>query len=367
MKAREFLIRCARAQGCGPALISRLFPSELSDASVASFLSHSKADYCDVFGITPKQSAALKAALADDEGYAQDMQWCAENDCSIVTIIDSQYPAFLAHMTLPPLVVWVQGTLPVSWQHACAIVGSRDATFYGKEAAKVVVEGVVAGGGITVSGGARGIDTVVHTYTLEQKGVTVVVPGCGLAHCYPAENKRLFEQIVASGGALISPFSPQTAPSKGLFPARNRVIAGLSAACVVAQAAQKSGALITASYAAEEGRDVGAVPGMITEPLFRGSNELIANGARIISDAGAVQELCKMTGVCHEVLASVEQGTSLSIQAQTVLSCIEKPRILDELCALTGYTADAMHEVLFELLSLGYIEQDQSGEWIRCG
>lgn len=361
MTGRECIIRCALTEGIGPALIARLI-SRGPDWAL-SLAGASVADLMRTFSLTQRHAQAVHTALCADDAYVAHEAWCAENGVRVVAILDAEYPVLLSKISVPPAVLWVKGVFASSRQTSCALVGSRDATFYGKSVVCALVPSLVKAGVATVSGGARGIDRWVHEETLAANGHTTVVLGCGLAHCYPREHIDLFTAVVAKGGCLVSPFPPHTAPSKGLFPARNRIIAGLSSACIVVQAAQKSGALITAAYALEENRDVGAVPGMITEPLSRGCHELIAQGAAVILDGDAACELCG-TQPRSDVSIVVE---GVSPGAQVVLSALVRPLSVDEVCVTCGYEAPAALAYLFELVARGRVEQDFSGLWVRCG
>jgi len=164
----------------------------------------------------------------------------------------------------------------------------------------MIVEGLVASGLVVVSGLARGVDEIAHKTTINNKGLTIAVLGCGLDLIYPPEHKDLAEKVVESGGAVVSEFPMGMAAVPGNFPARNRIISGLSLGVVVTEAAEDSGSLITASCAAEQGRDVFAVPGPITSPLSRGTSELIKKGAKLVSgvedilDELGIKEVGKM-------------------------------------------------------------------------
>ncbi|MBC7106636.1 MAG: DNA-protecting protein DprA [Firmicutes bacterium] len=197
----------------------------------------------------------------------------------VLTFADGDYPEQLRTIADPPPALFVRGTLPPGVY--VAIVGTRRASPYGRSVAARLAAGVARAGLVVVSGMARGVDGAAHRGALEAGGRTVAVLGCGPDVVYPREHAGLREEIAASG-ALVTEFPPGTPPEPWHFPVRNRIISGLSRAVVVVEAGEKSGALITADLALEQGRDVLAVPGHITSPLSRGPNRLIKQGARLV-------------------------------------------------------------------------------------
>lgn len=216
-------------------------------------------------------------------------EFCRRSGVRIVTIFDMEYPASLRQISDPPIVLYVKGQLPSNGYHV-AVVGSREATPYGIKAAQYFAGELARRGLVIISGGARGIDTAAHQAALDAGGITVAVLGCGININYPAENKRLFNDIVDAGGAVISEYPPGVAPMAMNFPARNRIIVGLSRAVLVAEAARKSGAIITANIAADEGRDVYCVPGNIFNGTSIGCHDLIRTGAKLVDGAEDILE-----------------------------------------------------------------------------
>lgn len=349
---RNALLRLSLARGIGPHLIKTLlsFSSE-----------HTKWSDCPM--LTIRQKKLVRDALADDAAFEAQLGWCQQNNARVITVLDDEYPPLLRQIAVPPAVLWAQGG-PVPTGPVCALVGARDITNYAQRAIKVLVPALVAAGVATISGGARGVDGVVHTQTVDRGGHTVVVMGAGLQHCYPPEHHTLFKQVVASGGTLLSPFAPHIAPSTGTFPARNRIIAGLSPLCVVVQAAKKSGALITASYALEQNREVAAVPGPIDELRHCGSNALLAQGALVVTDAQMLVGLCAGTSVASTVADDAYAG--LSSLACLVLDNLDVPALFDTLLALIpGSEPVGLQAALFELQVAGKVTQDFAGMWER--
>lgn len=232
--------------------------------------------------------SALRSGVARQEARAQ-WQRAAELGLRIVGLHESDYPERLARIYDPPPVLFVRGRLVrEEGERAVAVVGSRAATPSGLAFARALARDLARAGITVVSGLARGIDTAAHRGALEGGGRTVAVLGSGHGRLYPPENTSLAAQIVAAGGAVVSEFALDTGPWKVNFPRRNRVIAGWGRGVIVVEAAEKSGALITARLAWEEGRDVMAVPGHPAVAAAAGTNALLRDGAAVIRDAGDV-------------------------------------------------------------------------------
>lgn len=218
-----------------------------------------------------------------------EMAFLEKKEVSFLSYSDPGYPDLLKKIFDPPPGLFVKGELTGSGMQAVAIVGSRRATRYGLAVAEKLA-GELAGSGVTVvSGLARGIDTAAHQGALAAGGRTAAVLGCGVDVGYPAANRKLKDEIVMAG-AVISEFPLQTTPQPWHFPIRNRIVSGLSSGVVIVECAEKSGALITADFALEQGREVMAVPGNITSEMSRGPNMLIRQGARPVENAGDVLE-----------------------------------------------------------------------------
>lgn len=195
---------------------------------------------------------------------------------------EPDYPLLLAELADAPPLLYYRGHLGGE-SEVLAIVGSRQATAYGKSAARMLARSAAAKGIVIVSGLARGIDTAVHQGALDSEGKTWAFLGCGLDQIYPRENQRLADEILVKG-ALLSEFTPGTPPNAINFPARNRLISGCSRGVLVVEAAKKSGALITVDFALEQGREVFAVPGPIFSPQSRGTHHLLREGAKIVEE-----------------------------------------------------------------------------------
>lgn len=206
--------------------------------------------------------------------------FCRYNGVQILAYTDAAYPQSLQNLSDKPLVLYVKGELPQA-NYALAIVGSRRCTEYGVRAAACFAQAMTREGIPIISGGAKGIDTAAHEACLQAGGTTVAVLGCGLDIVYPSENAKLFARI-AEQGALVTEYPPGVPPAAANFPARNRIIVGLSQAVLVAEAGKRSGAVITANIAADEGREVYCVPGNIFDGSSIGCHELIRTGAKLV-------------------------------------------------------------------------------------
>lgn len=239
-------------------------------------------------------AAALKQTEAVTDQMLQEMNTkdlsaaekivkiCADKGIDIITFADKAYPARLRNIYDPPMVLYCKGTLPnTEAAPVIGVVGTRKATAYGLSVARDMSRQIAACGGIVVSGGAGGIDTLALQGALEMEKSVVAVLGCGVDICYPKENKRLFDRIPEKG-CLISEYAPGTRPYSWNFPRRNRIISGMSNGVLVVEAPEKSGALITARDALEQGRDVFVVPGNINVAACAGSNALLQGYAMAV-------------------------------------------------------------------------------------
>jgi DNA processing protein len=220
-----------------------------------------------------------------------------KENIKILTIIDEAYPKLLTEIYNPPALLYYRGVLDLQDDFSLAIVGTRKYTSYGQQAVENITKDLVRNNITIISGLALGIDALAHLATLEAGGKTIAVLGSGLDRqsLYPSQNRYLADKIVSAGGAVISEFPLGTAPLKYNFPQRNRIISGLSLGTLVIEAAEKSGALITATYALEQNREVFAVPGNIFSCVSAGPNKLIKDGAKPIVSALDIIEALNLT------------------------------------------------------------------------
>jgi DNA processing protein len=220
---------------------------------------------------------------------AAELELCRANDITVLTQADPEYPRLLREIPDPPAVLFVKGTLLANDALAVAIVGTRHATRYGLDQAERLAAGLARAGLTVVSGLARGVDGAAHRGALEAGGRTIAVLASGLLNIFPPEHKELSE-LVANQGAILSEAPSTREPLSGTFPQRNRLITGLSLGLIVVEAADRSGALISARHAMEQNREVFAVPGRIDSRMSRGCHGLIRDGARLVSSVDDVLE-----------------------------------------------------------------------------
>lgn len=218
---------------------------------------------------------------------------------------DASYPKNLLTIPGRPLCLFYRGTLPDSRLPAVAVVGSRRCSLYGRQAAEAIADACAAAGIGVISGLAAGIDGAAGRAALKRGGKTWAVLGCGVDICYPRENFDLMEGILQSGGGILSEYPPGTPPLRWHFPVRNRIISGLSDICVIVEAAERSGSLITADQAAEQGRDVLALPGRVSDTMSKGCNWLIAQGAQMIL---GLEDVTGHPDICHKQLKRSAKG-----------------------------------------------------------
>jgi DNA processing protein len=280
VEEREAALALVIAAGVGPVTAGRLR---------SRYGSYVRAVRAVVSGETPRglmtsRAASDLACAVASEAWQEELELTRAAGARFVTEKDPGYPSILSEIAAPPVGLFVKGVAPGELTPMVGIVGSRRPTPRGRAIARELASDLAEAGLTIASGLARGIDTAAHGGALEAGGATVAVLGCGLGSVYPPENASLAQSVCASG-ALVSEFTMRTGAMPGHFPRRNRVIAGLSAGVVVVEAAERSGALITAARALEQGREVLAVPGPVDEPLSVGTNRLIKAGACLVEDA----------------------------------------------------------------------------------
>jgi DNA processing protein len=265
---------------------------------------------------------------------------------------DEDFPARLAAIHDPPPGLFVRGggELELLGRPSVAIVGARACSSYGSQVARRLGRELARAGLVVVSGLARGVDGEAHRGVLETGGVTVAVLGCGVDRDYPASHRELARRI-AERGLIVSEYAPGVEPAPWRFPARNRIVAGLAAATVIVEARERSGALITADFALEEGREVFAVPGEITSSLAAGTNKLLCLGATPLTEPGDVLEAL---GIVPTKLPAMALGSD----EQTVLArLLESPATADELVRATELETQAVAAAVVELELAGLVAE----------
>jgi DNA processing protein len=280
MDSREALVALNLLDGVGPVRVRQLL-EHFGEAP--AILSASRQQLLHVHGIG-EEIADTIFTWGEHVDLAAEMKRIAEFGCRIVTQNDEEYPELLRQIYDPPIVLYVKGQMLPKDKNAVAMVGSRMTTHYGVEIARKLAYQLAYLGVTVVSGGARGIDSAAHQGALSGKGRTIAVLGTGINIVFPSENAQLYERI-AENGALITQFAFNRPGDKQAFPIRNRIVAGMTLGTVVVEANLTSGALITANFANEYGRQVFAVPGRIDSPRSKGCHDLIKKGAKLCEGA----------------------------------------------------------------------------------
>ena len=318
----------------------------------------SDAELAEVLGSAERARAVRRGADDDDA-----LRWAAEIERSgvrLLTAFDEEYPSGLREIPDPPFLLFALGRTDRLRLPAVAIVGSRDASRYGRDVAWRLARELSSAGVAIVSGFARGIDAAAHQAALEGPGGTIAVLGCGLDVEYPREHHRLKEQLAANG-LLLSEHPPGTEPRPQNFPIRNRIIAGLSAGVIVVEASRRSGSLITARLANDCGRDVFAVPGSIFSETSAGTHELLRDGAILCRGAEDVlEELFPAVGPKKSVPAALRAPAEISPEARRLLEALLREDSLsaEELAQALDLPAAAVLAGLFELEGAGLALSD---------
>lgn len=277
---------------------------------------------------------------------------------------DPRYPKALLHISDPPETIYHVGNLPSDGEKLVAIVGTRRATREGRDIAKNIACDLAKSGVVVVSGLALGIDGAAHEGALRSGGKTIAVLGNGLQEIYPRTHERLGLEIFKSGGAIISEYPEGTEALPYHFLERNRIVSGLSEAVVVIEAPARSGSLVTAKCALEQGREVFVIPGPLGHPNYDGSYELIRNGARLVRNANDVLEDLgiEMTALKKEYIEEIAIGTEEKFDqtARSILALIKKakgPLSLDEISEQDNIPAHVVAQKISALVIAGIIEE----------
>jgi DNA processing protein len=328
-------------------------------------------------GALDKTLDGAKAVVDDGEGMEAPGAWRSRAEAVLAgagqagihaVVKDSDaYPLAMAEIPEPPPLLWVRGDLRPE-DHAVAIVGSRAATPHALEMAHRLGEGLARAGVVVVSGLARGVDAAAHRGALAGEGRTLAVLGSGVDVIYPAEHRALADQIVASG-ALVSEFLPGTGPLAWHFPRRNRIISGLSAGVVVVEAAARSGSLITAARALDQGRAVMAVPGGVLSGRNRGAHGLLKDGARMVESVEDILEELHYVGATAVMTGAArgEGGARAPDDPLLHAMAVGEPYDIGSLCDQTGLETVRVLGRLAELELGGWVTRAGGGRFVRLG
>jgi DNA processing protein len=368
MESREALVALNLVEHVGPVRVRQLL-EHFGDAP--AILRASKSSLLQVRSIGEECATAIsnweKTIHLDAE-----LKRIHDFGCSIVTQADAAYPELLKHIYDPPIVLYVKGELLPKDKNAVAIVGSRMTTHYGIEVARKLGYQLAYLGVTVVSGGARGIDTAAHQGALSAKGRTVAVLGTGINLVTPPENAELFERIAADG-AIVTQFPFNRPPDKQSFPIRNRIVAGMTLGTVVVEANLSSGALITANFATEYGRQVFAVPGRIDSPRSKGCHDLIKKGAKLCEGAEDIlSEFEYLFPPSNRPPGAAETGVlpalELSANEKKVYDTLqEEESTIDEVIRKSGLPSSGVSVALLSLEMKRLIRQLPGKLFVRNG
>lgn len=359
------------APGIGPATFKTLLQHYGNPESVFDTQHHKPADIL---------SKPVLDYLRDPDWKAveKDLAWQELPGNHILTFHDPLYPPLLREIPDPPPVLFISGNINLIANLQLAIVGSRNPSPVGKEVAYEFAA-LLGQTGLTITSGlALGIDAAAHHGALDNNGPTLAVMGTGLDQVYPARHQPLAKQIAASG-VLVSEFAPGTPPLAENFPRRNRIISGLSLGTLVVEAALRSGSLITARLALEQGREVFAIPGSIHNPLARGCHQLIRQGAKLVEN---IQDIIEELGALSAAVLSSQAALSrrestlnmspgpliLDPQHAYILDCLgSEPTSIDTLVERSGLTAETLSSILLVLELHNQVVSVHGGSYVRLG
>lgn len=292
------------------------------------------------------------------------LAWADEPGNHLVTLADAAYPQALLAADDPPILLYAKGRLELLKRPALAIVGSRNATKQGEATATAFAAALSAAGLTVASGLALGIDAAAHRGALAERGSTIAVIGTGADRIYPARNEDLARQI-AERGVIVSEFPLGTPPVAANFPRRNRLIAGLARGCLVVEAAERSGSLITARLAAEAGQEVFAIPGSIHSPLSKGCHKLLKQGAKLVESAQDILEELRWEAVVAAAPAASAPLPEDPASAQLLVALGYQPCDLDTLAERSGLTPERLLAMLLPLELAGHVAQLPGGRYQR--
>lgn len=360
--ARNSILHLSLIEGIGPATIDQIIRRLPDNLSLDAVHDLSSSDLISFFGLSERIAHKIVTGLQCTRALDREYALIEKYAISWATVLDAEYPAELRTIDAPPALIYWRGNL-ADTQQSIAIVGARKAHTYAQRAIDGLVPTLVDAGWTIVSGGALGADTMAHQAALNAQGRTVAIIGSGLLSPYPSANKKLFEDIIASGGALMSIFGLNAPAAPGNFFARNRIISGMSRGCIVVQAAEKSGTKITARCALDQGKEVFAVPGPVDDELSAGCHYLIQQGAKLITCAKDV--LIEFGQQAH-AKAELQQQMNMfaSPHEAAILAACREPQSVDDLVASLALPLSELHSLLFDLQIAGKLRQDFTGMWV---
>lgn len=375
MTDREAYVTLNLISGIGPVRIAAL-----ADAcgSVSEIFERTESELCELPGVG-RALASKIVSYQNDVDPEKEFRSANAGGVEIVTLADDNYPEPLRELRDAPVCLYIRGTLNDDMlKRSLSLVGTRNITPYGASMARHLAESAAYATWTTVSGMAVGVDTVVHTATLDAGGVTVGVLGGGLARFHPQENLALARRTVENGGAIISEFPMSFAPTRHTFPMRNRIISALTLGTIVVEAGTSSGSIITATLAIEQGKRVFAVPGQVDMPSARGCHELIRKGAVLVENFDHVlEEFDFLPGFDNGALSfredageySTDGGTaSFSPAAKMVIDVLPpggKGMFVEDISLASGVSPAEIMGVLISLEIMNAVKRQPDGSYSR--
>ena len=361
LKEKEYLFYISHATGIGAVTIHQLKQQYGTFERIWKMAEHE----LEQSGILKeKQRIAFLECRKMEDQYKREYERLQRDNIRYITCIDEEYPDRLQNFRDKPAGLFVKGKMPEDGTPTVAIVGARNCTPYGKQTAEYLARELSKAGIAVISGLALGVDGAAHRGCIEAGGETYAVLGCGVNVCYPRENYRLFEEVIAHGG-IISEVLPGSAPASMHFPMRNRIISGLSDAVIITEAREKSGSLITGDLALEQGKEVFAVPGRINDPLSSGCNRLIRVGAAICL---GVEDVLEFFGMKYRksVKQMKKSEKRLAKREKLVYSFLDsRLRSLEEIVTFCQISVSEAMESLMELELLGMIQSEGNQYYCR--
>ncbi|WP_134686185.1 DNA-processing protein DprA [Brevibacillus migulae] len=363
LEERDWLYSLSKIPGLGRKSIIMLYEQRKSFSAISELCRNSD---LQEFPFSDKIRQLVGKHLTPEQ-VEKDKVERSNGSVSFITILDREYPEWLRQIPDPPLILYYRGNLAYLHQPIIAIVGSRKPTVYGKDTCAAISKQLAEAGMVIASGMAYGVDAEAHRTALRMGAPTIGVLGCGIDQIYPSMHRTLYQEVEEKG-LLLSEYPPGAPPVPGYFPERNRIISGLSLGVVVVEAAVKSGSLITAQFALEQGREVFAVPGPVFSQLSAGPHNLIKEGAKLVTGWQDIyEEIAHMIPGAAQDPVSEEAPVSLSPSESALLERIGYDPILwDELFASLESSMRRTIDVdLIQLEGKGYIASMPGGFYTR--
>lgn len=348
----QYWLAIDRLQKIGPVKFKKLY-SHFPTMKEAWFANASEWEKAGI----DKNSISSFVVEKNQINPRQLLEEAEQEQIKIITILDKNYPAILKELYSPPAIIYYKGTLHGSDDVCLGVVGARKISQYGRQVTSEIVADLARNKIGIVSGLAVGVDSLAHQITLDNNGKTIAVLGGGIDKnsIYPSQNRYLAEKIIGSGGAVISEYKPKTLPIKLNFPARNRIISGLSLGSLIIEASEESGALITARFALEQNREVFAVPGSIYSPTSKGTNGLLKQGAKLVTCANDILETLNLDQL-QSVISSKKISPDTKEEEILLQYLSKEPVHIDNLVKQSGLATNTVSATLIMMEMKGKIK-----------